>query len=240
MNCCSAAQLLPDESRSPLRSLFRRSRSFSDAPAARGASVAAVAALGVGGFAIGTAKFVIMGLLPEVARDLQVTIPEAGHVISAYAIGVVIGAPVLAVLAAHWRRRALLVALIAMFAAGNLASALAPGYLSLNLLRFVAGLPHGTYFGVRRWSPRRWRRAHRRASAVGLVMLGTDQRHAARRADRRMAGPALRLARGLRARRRDRGDRGRADPPQRSRPAAPPRRQPAARAERTGADRRCG
>ena len=62
------------------------------------------AALGVGGFAIGTGEFVIMGLLPEVARDLPVTIPQAGHVISAYALGVVIGAPLLAVLAARWRR----------------------------------------------------------------------------------------------------------------------------------------
>lgn len=104
----------------------------------------AVAALGVGGFAIGTGEFAVMGLLPEVARDLQVTIPQAGHVISAYAIGVVVGAPLLAVLAAHWPRRGLLVALMALFAVGNLASALAPGYLSLNLLRFAAGLPHGT------------------------------------------------------------------------------------------------
>jgi DHA1 family inner membrane transport protein len=77
-------------------------------------------ALGVGGFAIGTGEFVIMGLLPEVARDLHVTIPEAGHVISAYALGVVIGAPTLAVLAAHWPRRALLIALMALFAVGNL------------------------------------------------------------------------------------------------------------------------
>lgn len=108
----------------------------------------AVIALGVGGFSIGTGEFVIMGLLPEVARDLGVSIPQAGHVISAYALGVVIGAPVLAVLAAGWPRRALLVVLMAMFAVGNLASALAPDYLALNLLRFVAGLPHGTYFGV--------------------------------------------------------------------------------------------
>ena len=89
----------------------------------------AVLALGVGGFAIGTGEFEIMGLLPEVAKDIAVTIPQAGHVISAYALGVVIGAPVLAVLAAGWRRRALLVALMAVFAAGNFASAMAPGYM---------------------------------------------------------------------------------------------------------------
>ena len=132
----------------------------------------AIAALGVGGFAIGTGEFVIMGLLPEVARDLHVTIPEAGHVISAYALGVVIGAPMLAVLAAHWPRRALLVALMALFAVGNLASALAPGYMSLNLLRFIAGLPHGTYFGVAALVAASLAPPRRRARAVGLVMLG--------------------------------------------------------------------
>jgi DHA1 family inner membrane transport protein len=132
----------------------------------------AVIALGVGGFAIGTGEFVIMGLLPEVASDLKVTIPQAGHVISAYALGVVIGAPVLAVLAANWPRRALLIALMALFAVGNLASALAPGYLSMNLLRFIAGLPHGTYFGVAALVAASLAPPHRRASAVGLVMLG--------------------------------------------------------------------
>jgi len=132
----------------------------------------AVIALGVGGFAIGTGEFVIMGLLPEVASDLSVTIPQAGHVISAYALGVVIGAPVLAVLAANWPRRALLIALMALFAVGNLASALAPGYLSLNLLRFIAGLPHGTFFGVAALVAASLAPPQRRASAVGLVMLG--------------------------------------------------------------------
>jgi DHA1 family inner membrane transport protein len=132
----------------------------------------AVLALGVGGFAIGTGEFVIMGLLPEVAQDIGVTIPQAGHVISAYALGVVIGAPLLAVLAAGWRRRTLLVALMAVFAAGNFASALAPGYVSLNLLRFAAGLPHGTYFGVAALVAATLAPPNRRAHAVGLVMLG--------------------------------------------------------------------
>jgi urea transport system ATP-binding protein len=84
--------------------------------------VRAVLALGVGGFSIGTGEFVIMGLLPEVARDIGVSIPQAGHVISAYALGVVIGAPALAVLAAGWGRRALLIALMAAYALGNFAS----------------------------------------------------------------------------------------------------------------------
>ncbi len=113
-----------------------------------------------------------MGLLPEVATDIGITIPQAGHVISAYALGVVLGAPILAVLAANWPRRALLIALMAVFALGNFASALAPGYLSLNLLRFASGLPHGTYFGVAALVAASLAPPGRRASAVGLVMLG--------------------------------------------------------------------
>jgi len=145
-----------------------------DVPTIRqaGAFWPAIIALGVGGFAIGTGEFVIMGLLPEVAADMQVSIPEAGHVISAYALGVVLGAPLLAVLAAGWPRRTLLIAMMALFSVGNFASALAPGYLSLNLLRFVAGLPHGTYFGVAALVAAALAPPNRRASAVGLVMLG--------------------------------------------------------------------
>ncbi|WP_310318326.1 MFS transporter [Hydrogenophaga palleronii] len=129
-------------------------------------------AMGVGSFAIGTGEFVIMGLLPEVATDLGVSIPQAGHVISAYALGVVVGAPVLAVAAASWGRRALLVALMLVFALGNFASALAPGYLSMNLLRFMTGLPHGTYFGVAALVAASLARPGQRARAVGWVMTG--------------------------------------------------------------------
>ncbi len=132
----------------------------------------AVIALGVGGFAIGTGEFVIMGLLPEVALDIGVSIPQAGHVISAYALGVVIGAPVLAVLAAGWRRRLLLISLMVIFALGNFATAAAPGYLSLILLRFMTGLPHGTYFGVAALVAASLAPPGKRARAVGLVMLG--------------------------------------------------------------------
>ncbi|KQP38009.1 MFS transporter [Pseudorhodoferax sp. Leaf274] len=141
-------------------------------PAATPGFARAVFSLGVGGFAIGTGEFVIMGLLPEVAADIGTSIPQAGHVISAYALGVVIGAPVLAVLAAGMGRRALLVALMAVFALGNFASAAAPGYWSLNLLRFAAGLPHGTYFGVAALVAATLAPPGRRAHAVGLVMLG--------------------------------------------------------------------
>lgn len=142
------------------------------APDADRTLLRAVLALGVGGFSIGTGEFVIMGLLPEVAADIGVSIPQAGHVISAYALGVVIGAPVLAVLAAGWPRRALLIALMGIYALGNFASALAPGYLSLNLMRFLTGLPHGTYFGVAALVAATLAPPGRRARAVGLVMLG--------------------------------------------------------------------
>lgn len=132
----------------------------------------AMLALGIGSFAIGTGEFVIMGLLPEVAQDLGVTIPQAGHVISAYALGVVVGAPVLAVLAATWGRRALLVALMLVFAVGNFASAAAPGYAWLNVLRFAAGMPHGTYFGVAALVAAGLAAPGQRARAIGLVMTG--------------------------------------------------------------------
>jgi DHA1 family inner membrane transport protein len=129
-------------------------------------------ALGIGSFAIGTGEFVIMGLLPEVAQDLSVSIPQAGHVISAYALGVVVGAPVLAVLAATWGRRALLVALMLVFALGNFASAAAQGYAALNALRFIAGMPHGTYFGVAALVAAGLAAPGQRARAIGLVMTG--------------------------------------------------------------------
>jgi DHA1 family inner membrane transport protein len=146
--------------------------SFVDSRSGDARLLQAVLALALGGFSIGTGEFVIMGLLPEVARDLGTSIPQAGHVISAYALGVVIGAPALAVLAAGWGRRALLIALMAAYAIGNFGSALAPGYLSLNVLRFLSGLPHGTYFGVAALVAASLAPPGRRARAVGLVMLG--------------------------------------------------------------------
>jgi MFS transporter, DHA1 family, inner membrane transport protein len=129
-------------------------------------------ALAVGGFGIGTGEFTIMGLLPNVAGDLGLSIPTAGHVISAYALGVVIGAPLIAVIAARWPRRRLLLALMACFAAGNFASALAPGYASLMAVRFVAGLPHGAYFGVASLVAASLVATNQRGRAVGRMMLG--------------------------------------------------------------------
>lgn len=129
-------------------------------------------ALGVGSFAIGTGEFVIMGLLPDVADDLAISIPAAGHTISAYALGVVVGAPLLAVLGARWPRRVMLVALMALFALANLASALAPDYYALMLMRLASGFPHGTYFGIAALVAASLVPRNKRAQAVALAMLG--------------------------------------------------------------------
>nr|WP_174826963.1 MFS transporter [Rhizobium ruizarguesonis] len=129
-------------------------------------------ALACGGFGIGTGEFAIMGLLPNVAESFSVTTPQAGYVISAYALGVVVGAPVIAVLAAKMARRTLLLMLMLIFAAGNISSAMAPTFESFTLLRFVSGLPHGAYFGVAALVAASMVPVHRRARAVGRVMLG--------------------------------------------------------------------
>ncbi|MBB4251459.1 MFS transporter [Rhizobium sp. BK008] len=129
-------------------------------------------ALACGGFGIGTGEFAIMGLLPNVAETFSVTTPQAGYVISAYALGVVVGAPVIAVLAAKMARRTLLLTLMLIFAAGNISSAMAPTFETFTLLRFISGLPHGAYFGVAALVAASMVPVHRRARAVGRVMLG--------------------------------------------------------------------
>src|SRR3954470_14442462 len=99
----------------------------------------ALFALALGGFGIGTTEFATMGVLPEISSDLHASIPSAGHLISLYALGVVIGAPLLAVLGARLPRKQLLLALMAAFVVGNLATALAPSFRVLALARFVSG-----------------------------------------------------------------------------------------------------
>lgn len=134
--------------------------------------MAAEISLAVGGFGIGTGEFAIMGLLPDMAVDFGVSAPEVGYLISAYALGVVIGAPLISVLAARLPRRLLLIVLMAIFAAGNLASALAPTYGSVMLFRFLSGMPHGAYFGVAALVAASMAEPSRRGQAVGRVMLG--------------------------------------------------------------------
>jgi DHA1 family inner membrane transport protein len=128
--------------------------------------------LAVGGFAIGTTEFATMSLLPFFAKDLGISAPTAGHVISAYALGVVIGAPLIAVLSARMARRTLLIVLMSVFAVANGLSALAPTYHWMLLFRFLSGLPHGAYFGIAALVAASLVPVERRTQAVGRVLLG--------------------------------------------------------------------
>ncbi|WP_395694098.1 MFS transporter [Nocardioides sp.] len=132
----------------------------------------AMLALALGGFAIGTTEFVTMGLLPQIAEGVGVSIPQAGHVISAYALGVVVGAPLIAVFGAKLPRRALLVGLMTAYAAFNLLSAAAGSYGVLFVARFLDGLPHGAYFGVASLVAADLAPPGRKGRAVASVMLG--------------------------------------------------------------------
>ena len=140
------------------------------APLPFGATMAELA-LAVGGFALGTGEFASMGLLPNVARDIDISIPTAGHMISAYALGVVIGAPVIAAIFARVSRRAMLMGLMLVFALGNLASAAAFDYRSIVAARFLAGLPHGAYFGIASLVAASLVAPNKRAQAVARMML---------------------------------------------------------------------
>ena len=117
-------------------------------PGLSGAVRRALLALAVGGFAIGTGEFVMMGLLPQVASDLSVSIPRAGELISVYALGVVVGAPLLTAVSVRHRRKTVLMVLMGWFAVGNLLSAVAPTFGLVMVARFVSGLPHGAFFGA--------------------------------------------------------------------------------------------
>ncbi|WP_151949696.1 MFS transporter [Aliarcobacter butzleri] len=104
--------------------------------------------LALGGLGIGTTEFVIMGLLPDVANDLAISIPVAGHLISAYALGVVVGAPILVALSAKFPPKYVLITFMILFTFFNALSIIAPDYNTLLMSRFFAGLPHGAFFGV--------------------------------------------------------------------------------------------
>jgi DHA1 family inner membrane transport protein len=153
--------------------LLAEPRTRSSAPSPPAPSLrAALLALALGGFAIGTTEFVAMGLLPQIADGVDISIPTAGHVISAYAVGVVVGAPVLAGLGAKFPRRSLLVALMVAYALGNVLSAIAPSYATLMAARFLAGLPHGAYFGVASLAAADLAPPGLKARAVSRVLLG--------------------------------------------------------------------
>ncbi|MEE4543865.1 MFS transporter [Streptomyces sp. V4-01] len=132
----------------------------------------AILALAISAFGIGTTEFVMMGLLPNVAGDLGTSVPTAGYLVSAYALGVVVGAPLLTGLGARIPRKRMLLLLMGLFTVGNAASAVAPGYWTLLAGRFLAGLPHGAFFGVGAVVASRLVAEERRARAVAAMFLG--------------------------------------------------------------------
>ena len=110
--------------------------------------LAGILALAMGGFAIGTTEFAIMGLLPQAVEELGVDLPAGGVLISAYALGVVVGAPLLAAGMARVNRRTSALWLMALFIVGHAISLWAPTYESMLVARFISGLPHGAYFSA--------------------------------------------------------------------------------------------
>ena len=129
-------------------------------------------ALLLGGFGIGTTEFVMMGILPDIALSLGISIPQAGHLISAYALGVVVGAPSLVMLANKFAPKKILMALMLMFTVFNGLCVFAPSYESLFLFRFLSGLPHGAFFGVGAVVAARLADKGKEAQAVSMMFLG--------------------------------------------------------------------
>ncbi|OUS79662.1 MFS transporter [Pseudomonas putida] len=130
------------------------------------------AAMALGSFAIGTGEFAIMGLMPDIASNLQFSEPQVGHAISAYALGVMVGAPTLAILGAKLLRKHMLLLLMLLYAVGNLATAFAPSFGGLVTFRFISGLPHGAYFGIAAVVASSMVAKDQRAGAVARVMMG--------------------------------------------------------------------
>jgi len=123
-------------------------------------------------FTIGTGEFAMMGLLPEFSHSLNITISQASWAISAYAMGVVIGAPLIAILGARLPRRTLLLCLLCLFIVGNIGSILMPSFAGIELMRFITGLPHGAFFGVSALIGASMVERARRGRAVGRVLSG--------------------------------------------------------------------
>ena len=132
----------------------------------------ALLALAIGAFGIGTTEFVVMGMLPEVAEGLGVSVPSVGLLISAYAVGVVIGAPTLTALGVRFTPRQTLVGLMVVFVVGNALSAVAPTYETLAAARVVTALAHGSFFGVGAVAARRLVSPDRATQAISLMISG--------------------------------------------------------------------
>jgi MFS transporter, DHA1 family, inner membrane transport protein len=132
----------------------------------------ALYALMAGAFGIGTTEFVIMGLLPEVSRDLQVSIPMAGLLITGYALGVAVGAPIMSILMAKFSRKNSLLWLMGIFTVGNLICAIAPDYITLMVARVVTSFAHGTFFGIGAIVATELVPKEKRAFALALMFTG--------------------------------------------------------------------
>ena len=128
--------------------------------------------LALGGLGIGTTEFVMMGLLPDIARDFQISIPVAGHLISAYAAGVVIGAPLLVAISGNFGPKKILLALMGIFTLFNGLSIIAPGNRALLVIRLLAGLPHGAFFGVGSVVASRLADKGKEARAISMMFAG--------------------------------------------------------------------
>ncbi|MEW7848902.1 MFS transporter [Massilia aurea] len=128
--------------------------------------------LALGGFGIGMTEFVMMGILPDIARGLQITIPQAGYLITAYALGVVVGAPTLVTIVAGRPPRTVLIWFMLMFAVFNAMSAFAPNFETMMASRFLAGLPHGAFFGVGAVVASRLAEPGKAAAAMAMMFTG--------------------------------------------------------------------
>lgn len=128
--------------------------------------------LALGGFCIGTTEFAAMGLIQEIANNLEISVPTAGYLISAYALGVLVGAPMFAILGARIAKKQFLIALMLFYGVANLLTAFLSSYESILFSRFIAGLPHGAYFGIASLVAAELAGPKRRASAVARMMLG--------------------------------------------------------------------
>jgi MFS transporter, DHA1 family, inner membrane transport protein len=138
----------------------------------RSSSTIAIAALSVSAFAIGTTEFVIMGLLPQLASDFAVSVPGAGLLVTGYALGVAVGAPLLAALTGRIPRKTLLLALMALFTIGNILCAIAPTYGLMMAARVVTSFTHGSFFGVGSVVAAGLVAPDKRAGAVALMFTG--------------------------------------------------------------------
>jgi DHA1 family inner membrane transport protein len=133
---------------------------------------AALWALTISAFAIGTTEFVIVGLLPTVAKDLQISLPSAGLLVSLYAIGVAIGAPILTALTSKVPRKKLLISLMVLFIIGNGLASVAPGFISLVIARIITGFAHGVFFSIGSTIAAALVPAEKRASAISIMFAG--------------------------------------------------------------------